>query len=89
MGTTYHYANLTRREWFSTSAFGGSGKLNGLGLTLTGRTFELLLVGGYGKSAEPEPLATVAGRATRSRLSATAMTDGSGATSSSPTCTLT
>jgi hypothetical protein len=56
MGTTYHYANLTRREWFSTSAFGGSGKLNGLGLTLTGRTFELLLVGGHGRSAESDPV---------------------------------
>ena len=56
MGTTYQYVNLTREEWFSTSAFGGSGKLNGLGLTLTGRTFELLLVGGYGRSTEPGPV---------------------------------
>jgi hypothetical protein len=44
MGTTYHYSNLTKREWFSTDALGGSAKLSGLGLNLTARGFDLLLV---------------------------------------------
>jgi hypothetical protein len=44
MGTTYHYANLTKREWFSTDSLGGSAKLSGLGLNLTARAFDLLLV---------------------------------------------
>jgi len=56
MGTTYHYASLTKGEWFSTSAFGGSGKLNGLGLTLTGRTFDLLMVAGHPRSKESGPI---------------------------------
>lgn len=46
MGTTYHYANLTKREWFCTDALGGSAKLSGLGLNLTARGFDLLLVHG-------------------------------------------
>jgi hypothetical protein len=44
MGITYHYANLTKREWFPIDALGGGSKLNGLGRTLTARAFELLLV---------------------------------------------
>jgi hypothetical protein len=44
MGTTYHYANLTKREWFSTDALGGNPKFGGLGLNLTARGFDLLLV---------------------------------------------
>lgn len=44
MSITYHYANLTKQEWFSASAFGGSGDRDGLGLNLTARAFELLLV---------------------------------------------
>ena len=51
MGTTYHYASLTKREWFSTAALGGNSKLGGLGLNLTARGFELLLVRG---PASPE-----------------------------------
>ena len=50
MGTTYHYANLTKREWFSTDALGGSAKLSGLGLNLTARGFDLLLVHGFATS---------------------------------------
>jgi hypothetical protein len=46
MGTTYHYASLTKREWFSISALGGNCKLGGLGRNLTARGFELLLVRG-------------------------------------------
>ena len=46
MGTTYHYANLTKREWFSTDALGGNSKFRGLGLNLTARGFDLLLVRG-------------------------------------------
>ena len=46
MGTTYHYANLTKKEWFSTDALGGSAKLSSLGLNLTARGFDLLLVHG-------------------------------------------
>ena len=45
MGTTYHYANLTKREWFSIDALGGNAKLYCLGFNLTARGFELLLVG--------------------------------------------
>jgi hypothetical protein len=46
MGTTYHYASLTKREWFPTDALGGNPKLGGLGLNLTARGFDLLLVRG-------------------------------------------
>jgi hypothetical protein len=51
MGTTYHYASLTRREWFPTDALGGSPKVGGLGLNLTARGFELLLVRGHAPAA--------------------------------------
>ncbi|VTR96260.1 unnamed protein product [Gemmata massiliana] len=44
MGTTYHYASLTKREWFSTDTLGGNSKFRGLGLNLTARGFDLLLV---------------------------------------------
>jgi hypothetical protein len=44
MGTTYHYTNLTKREWFSADALGGSSKFNGLGLNLSARAFDLLLL---------------------------------------------
>lgn len=44
MGTTYHYTNLTKREWFSAAALGGSSKFHGLGLNLTARAFDLLLL---------------------------------------------
>jgi len=44
MSVTYHYANLSKQEWFDASAFGGSGDRHGLGLNLTARAFELLLV---------------------------------------------
>jgi hypothetical protein len=43
MGTTYHYANLTKREWFSASAFGENAKISGLGRSLSSRAFDLLL----------------------------------------------
>jgi hypothetical protein len=46
MGTTFHYANLTKREWFSAGAFGENDKLSGLGRSLSSRVFNLLLVGG-------------------------------------------
>ena len=52
MGVTYQYANLTKREWFSASAFGGSGNSRGLGTNLTARAFELLLVRPYRRHAE-------------------------------------
>ena len=51
MGTTYHYANLTRREWFPADALGGNPKFAGLGLGLTARAFSLLLV----RVATPAP----------------------------------
>jgi hypothetical protein len=44
LGTTYHYTNLTKREWFSADALGGSSKFHGLGLNLTARAFDLLLL---------------------------------------------
>ena len=44
MGTTYHYANLTKREWFSAGAFGENSKFSGLGRTLAARAFDLLLI---------------------------------------------
>lgn len=44
MGSTYHYTNLTKREWFSIDALGGDAKLRGLGLGRAARAFELLLV---------------------------------------------
>jgi hypothetical protein len=47
MGTTYRYANLTKREWFDADALGGSSKAGGLGLSLTARAFDLLLVSGH------------------------------------------
>ncbi len=53
MGTTYHYASLTKREWFSTNALGGNSKLGGLGLNLTARGFELLLVRGSAPPNSP------------------------------------
>jgi hypothetical protein len=46
MGTTYHYTNLTKREWFASNALGGNSKFSGLGLNLTARAFDLLLVRG-------------------------------------------
>ena len=56
MGTTYHYANLTKREWFSTDALGGNPKLSGLGLNLTARAFDLLLVQGFAPVAIESPV---------------------------------
>jgi hypothetical protein len=50
MGTTYSYANLTQREWFSADALGGSSKSSGLGFNLGARAFDLLLVRGGGHS---------------------------------------
>jgi hypothetical protein len=57
MSVTYHYANLTKQEWFDASAFGGSGNRHGLGLNLTARVFELLLVRGYQRQTEADPIA--------------------------------
>lgn len=48
MGITYHYASLTKQEWFSASDFGGSGKRGGLGFNLTAHLFELLLISDVG-----------------------------------------
>jgi len=56
MGTTYHYANLTKREWFSTDALGGNAKLSGLGLNLTARAFDLLLVHGFAPVLPDSPV---------------------------------
>jgi hypothetical protein len=46
MGTTYHYANFTKREWFSAGAFGENCKISGLGRSLAARAFDLLLIVG-------------------------------------------
>jgi hypothetical protein len=46
MGVTYHYSNLTKREWFAADALDGNSKRGGLGLGLTARAFDLLLLGG-------------------------------------------
>jgi hypothetical protein len=56
LGTTYHYANLTRREWFSADALGGSAKFSGLGLNLTARGFDLLLVHGFAPALPYSPV---------------------------------
>jgi hypothetical protein len=56
MATTYHYANLTKREWFSTDALGGSAKFKGLGLNLTARAFDLLLVCIPGETVPEAPV---------------------------------
>jgi len=56
VGTTYHYANLTKREWFRTDALGGSAKLTGLGRSLTARAFELLLVRNNVASMSNDPV---------------------------------
>lgn len=57
MSITYHYANLSKQEWFSASAFGGSGDRHGLGSNLTARAFELLLVWGYHQQRKQDPIA--------------------------------
>jgi len=56
MGTTYHYANLTKREWFPVDSLGGNPKLSGLGLNLTARAFDLLLVQGFPPAAPDSPV---------------------------------
>ncbi|QEL14243.1 hypothetical protein [Limnoglobus roseus] len=56
MGTTYHYANLTKQEWFSTDALGGSAKLRGLGLNLTARAFDLLFIAGLAPATVTDPV---------------------------------
>jgi hypothetical protein len=56
MGTTYHYTNLTKREWFSVSALGGNPKLSGLGRNLTARAFDLLLVGNKNSQPVSDPV---------------------------------
>lgn len=56
MGTTYRYANLTKREWFDTDALGGNPKLSGLGLNLTARGFDLLLVHGCAPAMLDSPV---------------------------------
>ena len=56
MGTTYHDANLTKREWFSTDALGGNPKFLGLGLNLTARGFDLLLVRGTATASPDDPV---------------------------------
>ncbi|WP_020470856.1 hypothetical protein [Zavarzinella formosa] len=56
MGITYHYANLTKREWFSTDALGGNPKFGGVGLNLTARGFDLLLVRGYTQAGTDGPV---------------------------------
>ncbi len=56
MGTTYHYANFSKREWFSTDALGGNPKLGGLGLNLTARGFDLLLVRGFSPTVPNDPV---------------------------------
>jgi hypothetical protein len=57
MSISYHYANLSKQEWFGASAFGGSGNRHGLGINLTARAFELLLVRGYTKQTKEDPIA--------------------------------
>lgn len=56
MSTSYQYASLAKREWFSTSAFGGSGNFRGLGLNLSARAIELLLISGKGRHAPEDPV---------------------------------
>lgn len=54
MSVSYRYANLTKREWFDVSALGGGSADRTLGMSLTARAFELLLVrdrGGGGDGA--------------------------------------
>ena len=51
MGITYHYASLTKREWFSADALGGNSKFSGIGLSLTARAFDLLLVRSHERAA--------------------------------------
>jgi hypothetical protein len=65
LGTTYHYANLTKREWFSAGALGENDKLSGLGVTLASRAFHLLLIreGEPSKIEEPVRLGRWAGDA--------------------------
>jgi hypothetical protein len=44
MGVDYHYANLTKREWFAADTFGENSKQSGLGCGLSARAFQLLLL---------------------------------------------
>ena len=53
MGVTYHYANLTKREWFDVAALGGNSKFAGVGYSLTTRAFDLLLVK-TGRTSNPK-----------------------------------
>jgi hypothetical protein len=56
MSTSYYYTNLTKQEWFDSSALGGSGNRHGLGRNLTARAFELLLVRGSGRHAPSDAI---------------------------------
>jgi hypothetical protein len=53
VGTTYHYANLTKREWFSADVLGGSSKWTGLGFNLGSRAFDLLLLDRHPQDNDP------------------------------------
>lgn len=56
MSATYHYANLTKREWFHAASFGGNAKRSGLGRPLASRAFELLLIDGCPRSETHDPV---------------------------------
>ena len=53
MGITYHYANLTKREWFVADALGGNPKAYGVGHSLAARALSLLLLDGNPRAASP------------------------------------
>lgn len=55
MGTNYHYANLTKREWFEADAFGENSKRSGLSYGLSSRALHLLLLGD-GSTAATSPI---------------------------------
>jgi hypothetical protein len=56
MSATYHYANLSKREWFDAASLGGNPKRSGLGYHLASRAFELLLIDGCQRSEIYDPV---------------------------------
>jgi hypothetical protein len=56
MSATYHYANLTKREWFGAASLGGNPKRSGLGRNLASRAFELLLIDDCPRSEIHDPV---------------------------------
>jgi len=56
MSATYHYASLTKREWFDAAALGGNPKRSGLGRNLASRALDLLLVDGCRRPEIHDPV---------------------------------